>query len=109
MSNMLDYIEWRGDIPFTAAPFNEVDNLVLARLSYIPLNGIINGFNDKLHTLPPAAVKKYRILQLNICRSTLKAHYPDTYRHLPLTCLQSRRFTFAKGTMQHGSQVCSTL
>lgn len=29
------------------APFNEVDNLVLARLSYIPLNGIINGFNDK--------------------------------------------------------------
>ena len=47
MSNMLDYIEWRGDIPFTAAPFNEVDNLVLARLSYIPLNGIINGFNDK--------------------------------------------------------------
>ena len=35
MSNMLDYIEWRGDIPFTAAPFNEVDNLVLARLSYI--------------------------------------------------------------------------
>ena len=47
MSNMLDYIEWRGDIPFTAAPFNEVDNLVLARLSYIPLNVIINGFNDK--------------------------------------------------------------
>ena len=46
MANILDYIEWRGDIPFTAAPFNEVDNLILARLSYIPLDGIISGFDN---------------------------------------------------------------
>lgn len=48
MANILDYIEWRGDLPFTAAPFNEVDNLILARLSYIPLNGIINGFKNNV-------------------------------------------------------------
>lgn len=47
MSNILDYIAWRGDMPFTAAPFNEVDNLILSRLSYLPLDGIIADFCEK--------------------------------------------------------------
>lgn len=35
MSNLLDYIVWRGDLPFAAAPFNEVDGLILAQLSML--------------------------------------------------------------------------
>ena len=34
MSNIIDYLEWRGDIPFSVDPFNEVDNLVLSMLAY---------------------------------------------------------------------------
>ena len=30
MSNILDYITWRGDLSFSAAPLNEVDGLILA-------------------------------------------------------------------------------
>ena len=30
MSNLLDYLEWRGDLTFAQAPFNEVDNLILS-------------------------------------------------------------------------------
>ena len=30
MANILDYLDWRGDLPFTAAPFNEIDNLILS-------------------------------------------------------------------------------
>ena len=33
MSNMLDYIHWRGDIPFSAFPVGEVDGLILAQMS----------------------------------------------------------------------------
>ena len=33
MSNILDYIHWRGDIPFSAFPVGEVDGLILAQLS----------------------------------------------------------------------------
>ena len=30
MADMLDYLDWRGDIPFSADPFNEVDSLILS-------------------------------------------------------------------------------
>lgn len=40
MANLLDYISWRGDVPFSGAPFNEVDGLILSRLSYLFLDGI---------------------------------------------------------------------
>ena len=33
MANIFDYLEWRGDVPFSTDPFNEVDNLVLAELA----------------------------------------------------------------------------
>lgn len=39
MTNIHDYLLWRGDIPISKEkPFNEVDSLVLARFSYLPLN-----------------------------------------------------------------------
>ena len=34
MPNMLDYLTWRGDLPLTAVPWNEVDSLLMAALSY---------------------------------------------------------------------------
>ena len=40
MSNLMDYLDWRGDLTFRKAPFNEVDNLILACFSYIELDGI---------------------------------------------------------------------
>ncbi len=43
MPNMLDYVDWRGDIPFSVSPFNEVDNLLLAHLAYLELDGIVPG------------------------------------------------------------------
>ena len=41
MGNMLDYLDWRGDLTFEQAPFNEVDNLVLAQLAYVNLDYIV--------------------------------------------------------------------
>lgn len=35
MANLLDYLVWRGDLSFRAAPFCDVDNLILCALSYI--------------------------------------------------------------------------
>lgn len=37
MPNIIDYLAWRGDVPFSCAAFNDVDNLILAQLSYLPL------------------------------------------------------------------------
>jgi hypothetical protein len=37
MPNIIDYLAWRGDVPFSCVPFNDVDNLILAQFCYFPL------------------------------------------------------------------------
>lgn len=41
MSNILDYLDWRGDLDFSTDPINEVDNLVLSVLSYLDFAGVV--------------------------------------------------------------------
>lgn len=41
MANMMDYLDWRGDLSFAASEFNEVDNLILAQLVYVDFSGIV--------------------------------------------------------------------
>lgn len=42
MSNIFDYMDWR-DISFNNVEFNEIDNLILARLSYFPFDDIVKN------------------------------------------------------------------
>lgn len=37
----MDYLAWRGDITFRERPLNEIDNLVLAELSYAEMEDIV--------------------------------------------------------------------
>ena len=39
MANILDYVAWRGDLPFSLDGPNEVDALIFSALSYIPFRG----------------------------------------------------------------------
>lgn len=50
MPNIMDYLEWRGDLTFVEAPLCEVDNLIFCLLSYVDLDGIV-----------PQSVKEGRI------------------------------------------------
>ena len=43
MANIVDYLKWRGDVPFEISPFNEVDALVLCELVYSPFEGLVPG------------------------------------------------------------------
>ena len=40
MANIFDYMDWR-DLSLKQVEFNEIDNLILARLSYFPFDGLI--------------------------------------------------------------------
>ena len=40
MANIIDYLAWRGDIPLEAAPWNELDGLLMAVLSYLNFHGV---------------------------------------------------------------------
>ena len=41
MANLCDYLDWRGDLTLAQSPFNEVDNLILAELSFVDFKGIV--------------------------------------------------------------------
>jgi len=41
MANLLDYLDWRGDLPLSSAPFGEVDNLILAELSFLDFGDVV--------------------------------------------------------------------
>ncbi len=42
MSVITDYLEWRGDIPFAVAPFNEVDSYVISKIGCPDYTGIVS-------------------------------------------------------------------
>ncbi len=47
MSNIVTYVQWRGDLTFEEKAFGEVDNLILSQLSYLDLAGIVPGIEEK--------------------------------------------------------------
>ena len=56
MANILDYLDWRGDLTLSERPFNEVDNLILAELCYLDFSGFApTGFAVQTVTLQDAA------------------------------------------------------
>ncbi len=48
MSDFFDYLSWRGDLTFDKVPFNKIDALLLAHLSYSIFDGVVNeSFTEK--------------------------------------------------------------
>ena len=59
MSNLMDYMDWRGDVTFAGSPFSEVDNIILSMTSFVDFSGIVP---PELNSKPggfSAAMKKY--------------------------------------------------
>ncbi len=49
MPNVFDYFDWRGDLSIKNDSFNDVDALILSRLSYFPFDDIVSAdINDKI-------------------------------------------------------------
>lgn len=56
MSNILDYILWRGDLSFDVSPLNEVDNLIFSKLAYLDFTNLINHGTTTLAELSKAYI-----------------------------------------------------
>lgn len=50
MANCLDYLEWRGDLPFVRDPINEVDLLIFSVLAYASMDELFG--RDRQLTIP---------------------------------------------------------
>ena len=49
--NILDYVDFRGDILFSERGLNEVDNLIFSELSYLELADIYGSSTDTEFTI----------------------------------------------------------
>lgn len=49
MPNIIDYLDWRGDLTLDQSPFNDVDNLILSQLVYMRFDQILTV--EKYNTL----------------------------------------------------------
>lgn len=57
MADLFDYLQWRGDLPFSLLPPNPVDALIFSALSYIQFDGIVDDTPYLWITLEDAAVQ----------------------------------------------------
>lgn len=55
MSNIIDYLNWRGDLSFETSAFNEVDGLIFSLLSYIDWSDVVDRDYHSSITLKEAA------------------------------------------------------
>ena len=49
--NIVDYVDFRGDITFKERPFNEVDNLIFSELSYVEMDDFISSDGKSYMTI----------------------------------------------------------
>ena len=59
MGTLFDYLDWRGDLRFSEAPINEIDNLIFTQLSYVAFDGIVPSEIDAAPISLRDAVRQY--------------------------------------------------
>ena len=89
MSNLFDYLDWRGDLSFSASPFNEVDNLILSILTSFDFENIVPPPNEGgVLRLQDAAEAYFR----NQAPPRLGALMSENYPKLLHRCASCERF-----------------
>lgn len=66
MANMLDYIDWRGDITVHQSGINDVDCLIMAQISYMNFEGVVGAepaasFGEAVVTLAEASQRLFEL------------------------------------------------
>ena len=104
MPNIFDYLDWRGDLSFASAPFCEVDNLILAELSFIDFKDVVSGKPGKSIKLSDAvtALSDYReedavetglLLPKDLLPLLKRAAKCERFRDIRLAAFESRTDT----------------
>ena len=84
MSNVCEYVKWRGDLTLKQSKFNEIDALILTRLSYFPFDQLIQPNEE-------ATVEELSKRFEKADKSTMKILWEDDNELFPLMG-KSKRF-----------------
>lgn len=95
MANIIDYMDWRGDVTFEQVGLNEIDGLIFSQLAYIPFDGLLeNGFSeyrtlydlgrDFFDTFPEEDIENWTDLLRNCCTVLKKMMEVERFKNLLL-------------------------
>ncbi len=84
MSNVCEYVKWRGDLTLKQSKFNEIDALILTRLSYFPFDQLIQPNEE-------ATIEELSKRFEKADKSTMKILWEDDNELFPLMG-KSKRF-----------------
>lgn len=87
--NVWDYIEWRGDLLFSEAPFNPVDNLVLSIIVYLDFSGFVDSSTDRSFRLADV-MNEYPKFKEE--KRRLKVMVPEQIRQFAKKTSECRRY-----------------
>lgn len=99
--NITEYVRWRGDISFEVSPFNSVDAVIFAQLSYNKLEGLMSSEFDKSITLSQLVSRLKKAPDYDERTNLGFMINPETVELLFL-CGQSERFGKVKVTAFRG-------
>jgi hypothetical protein len=88
MSDMLEYLKWRGDLSFEQDKFNEVDNLIFASLAYINFEGVVPADTSTRGVTLAWAAQQLKTANHLEQKGVFMTHYPE----LLVNASQSARF-----------------
>lgn len=89
-TNILDYVDWRGDLSFKRSCFNEVDNLVFSSLAYMDLRQAMYDAQSTYPTLSVAVDTFFK--HHNYKTYKLGAILPNEIKDLALKMKDSKRY-----------------
>ena len=84
MANVCDYVKWRGDLNLKKDEFNEIDGLILSRLSYFPLEQLLEE-NEEI------TIEEFGKRFENADKTSLRILWEDDKKLIPLLS-ESERF-----------------
>ncbi len=91
MANLLDYLSWRADVPFSCAPFNDVDNLILSEFAYLSLE----------HALPEGG-------EMTVAELSKALHgIPDAFGYIEQDSNRAMLALMGEGGRFASAKVCS--
>lgn len=90
MPNILDYLTWRGDVPFSVSPPNEVDNYIHCKIGTLDFTGIVP--ENELYVPLPQAVEAYFAAggAEKLRRAQLTVYCPDGQAPAGKRCASAR-------------------
>lgn len=86
--NLFHYVKKYGEFTFQEEPFNEIDNLVLSQMPYLPFENIVYGFSEPKITLLQAAEK----MIIENRKKTIKGIFCNRIYKLLLLMQHSKRY-----------------